>query len=325
MLSIHDTFKQFCKERHAEDKLLHNSKNFNLLQEVYANTELFDISLYDFEKNDNKVFKFKANPPQFEATTTDLKDFTLPFSSNFIKYSNDTYVFIREFSPDTITGTIYLTGYDTVFAPYIDEETGEPLEPLADELKEELAAKGYQEVTCGLITPLNCPFTISLNADTFTIKSNLFLKDEYGTEIPINESSKDDVTNLAREIFKIAFRTYAVINSLNKKSVVVDTPSTPQTEYYRRKHAETIKRYNRPIYYVLDKKEETKKVNYYKIQSRGHLEFTHSFKVRGHWRRISEKSYGKDRNGNYNILGYTWVTDYVKGNGELAQKLRVIK
>ena len=44
MLSIHDTFKQFCKERHAEDK----GKNFNLLQEVYANTELFDISLYDY-------------------------------------------------------------------------------------------------------------------------------------------------------------------------------------------------------------------------------------------------------------------------------------
>ena len=47
MQLITEVFKQFCKERHAEDK----GKNFNLLQEVYANTELFDISLYDFSKD----------------------------------------------------------------------------------------------------------------------------------------------------------------------------------------------------------------------------------------------------------------------------------
>lgn len=281
MQRITEIFKQFCKERHAEDK----GKNFNLLQEVYANTELFDISLYDFSKN-IKTCKgseiIKRDNSRAISFITD-KEICLPFQSNFIKCEKEgSYIFIREYEPEFLTGSMY-TQYKFL--------------------------KG------------NLPFAIKLFKDKqVVISTDLTPLLKTGSKVII-----DHIEEMAENLFVTIISALSVISNLSNKTVVADTPSTPQIEYYRRKHAETIKRYNRPIYYVLDKKEETKRVNYNKIESRGHLEFTHSFKVRGHWRRISEKSYGKDRQGNYNILGYTWVTDYIKGNGELAQKLRVIK
>ena len=57
----------------------------------------------------------------------------------------------------------------------------------------------------------------------------------------------------------------------------------------------------------------------------GNLEYSFAFKVRGHWRHINEGTFGKDRNGNYNVKGYTWVTEYTKGEGELAKRIRVIE
>ena len=281
MQPITETFKQFCKERHAEDK----GKNFNLLQEVYANTELFDISLYDFSK-DIKTCKgseiLKRGNNRAISFITD-KEICLPFSSNFIKCEKEgSYIFIREYEPELLTGSMY-TQYKFL--------------------------KG------------NLPFAIKLFEDKqVVISTDLTPLLKTGSKVII-----EHIEEMAENLFVTIISALEVISSLSKKSVVVDTPSTPQTEYYRRKHAETIKRYGRPIYYVLDKKEETKKAKYNQIQSRGHLEFTHSFKVRGHWRRIDEKSLGKDRQGNYGITGFTWVNEYVKGEGELVQRLRVIK
>ena len=281
MQPITEVFKQFCKERHAEDK----GKNFNLMQEIYANTELFDISLYDFSKDTEtcKGSKIIKRDNSRAITFITDKEICLPFANNFIKCEKEgSYIFIREYEPEFLTGSMY-TQYKFL--------------------------KG------------NLPFAIKLFEDKqVVISTDLTPLLKTGSKVII-----DHIEEMTENLFVTIISALSVISNLSNKTVVADTPSTPQTEYYRRKHAETIKRYNRPIYYVLDKKEETKKVKYSQIESRGHLEFTHSFKVRGHWRRISEKSYGKDRNGNYNILGYTWVTDYIKGNGELVQKLRVIK
>ena len=142
------------------------------------------------------------------------------------------------------------------------------------------------------------------------------------TNIKVIENHAEQI---AENLLITVISCLEVIGRLSDKAVVSDTPSTTKYEYYRRKHDTTIKKPIKPIYYVLDKKEETTKNKYNSIRAIGKLEFNHSFKVRGHWRRISEKSYGKDRQGNYNILGYTWVTEYVKGEGELIKKLRVIK
>jgi len=52
------------------------------------------------------------------------------------------------------------------------------------------------------------------------------------------------------------------------------------------------------------------------------INWTHKWEVRGHWRRI--KSIGKNRDGEYIISGFTWVKDFVKGDGELVVKSRVV-
>ena len=109
------------------------------------------------------------------------------------------------------------------------------------------------------------------------------------------------------------------ITNLPKYSVVSDNNNN-KAQYFPRKKLPTIKSF-KPIYYVLERKEAEKQVR--SIRARGHIEFTHSFKVRGHYRRINPTSFGKDRNGEYKLKGITFVKDYVKGEGELVKKLRV--
>ncbi|HEY8271211.1 MAG TPA: hypothetical protein VIG33_10020 [Pseudobdellovibrionaceae bacterium] len=42
-----------------------------------------------------------------------------------------------------------------------------------------------------------------------------------------------------------------------------------------------------------------------------HIDWTHRFEVRGHWRKID--TLGKDRQGKYCIHGYTWISHHEKG------------
>lgn len=53
------------------------------------------------------------------------------------------------------------------------------------------------------------------------------------------------------------------------------------------------------------------------------IDFTFAFPVRGHWRELPGKT-GKDRRGNYCVTNKTWVTESIKGSGELITK-RIVK
>lgn len=53
------------------------------------------------------------------------------------------------------------------------------------------------------------------------------------------------------------------------------------------------------------------------------IDWSHSWTVRGHWRKIN--GIGKDRNNQELVYGYTWVNSYLKGNGELVKKARIVK
>lgn len=55
------------------------------------------------------------------------------------------------------------------------------------------------------------------------------------------------------------------------------------------------------------------------------IEWKHSWRVRGHWRKISTSMLGKDREGDYSIVGRTWIKDFVKGEGPLIEKTRILK
>jgi len=55
------------------------------------------------------------------------------------------------------------------------------------------------------------------------------------------------------------------------------------------------------------------------------VEWTHSYRVMGHWRTLEPGKIGKNQEGNYIVPGFTWVKDFVKGEGELIEKIRIIK
>jgi hypothetical protein len=54
------------------------------------------------------------------------------------------------------------------------------------------------------------------------------------------------------------------------------------------------------------------------------IEWSHRFRVRGHWRKIV--GLGKDREGRYSVSNFTWVSDFVKGPEDkpLIEKVRVV-
>ena len=281
-MQIKEAFKKFTEERHKEDK----GKNHDMLQEIYASTEFFDISLID------KGYSTLNNFKQIEKDNTYKADFPieafcLPFSNAWVKLNEDTFVFIREYSPEIIIGTVYTV-----------------------DLTKEIELK---RGTYKLSGTFNVPFTIHNTGFLPYITSGLELM------------SHVDVEGIIYTTMLMGIRVCEVLNNLSKKQVAVDTDTSGHHEYYRRKRKPTIKIPVRPIYYVLGDKKENVTKKYNSIKSMGKLEYSHSFKVRGHWRRIDEKSLGKDRNGNYGVHGYTWVVEHIRGEGELTKRLRVVK
>ena len=287
-LNIKEVFKRFCKERHAEDK----GKHFDFLQETYANTELFDLGFIPYDNNSTLYYTKTGTKVRF--TTSYFKDISLPFGCQFIKSaiaedeemsSKDVegaveYVFIREYSPSVLTGTVYFVTSDS---------------------------------------SVNMPFTI------YTEKGEMIV-DIKGMEEPFDLGHNYAMTEEVRYLFSIPIHTVLKaikhICNLPKHSVVSDTPK--HSDYYTRKHGSTIK-VCKPIYYILDKNEEKEKRSYKRIKPVGHLTFDHSFKVIGHWRRISPHTYGKNRNGEYVVTGMTWVKEHTRGEGDLIRKIRVVK
>lgn len=55
------------------------------------------------------------------------------------------------------------------------------------------------------------------------------------------------------------------------------------------------------------------------------VDWSHRFEVRGHWRKL-DGGLGKDREGNYCVSGFTWVTHHIRGPEHLplVKKVRVI-
>ena len=281
--TIQEVFKQFCKERHAEDK----GKNHDLLQEIYASTEFFDTSLLEAECPN--LENFSHTDYLYKANFT-IKEFNLPFQNSFIKVDNNQFLFIREYSPEIITGTYY----------FVDYQYEEPIK--------HRMIKGN----------LNCPFTIHLSGlyPSIVMDMDFFEKEE---------KYEDDNDFFAEDLMLDIIVVCDTLNNLPHKAIAVDKPTNTFYEYYRRKRKPTIKIPQRPIYYVLGDKGQDVSAKYRYIQPKGTLEYSYAFKVRGHWRRVDDKTYGKDRNGIYNVKGYTWVTEHTKGEGELAKRIRVIK
>lgn len=68
------------------------------------------------------------------------------------------------------------------------------------------------------------------------------------------------------------------------------------------------------------------KKNKQKVTNGGNtIDWSNSWNVMAHWRRLSDpESVGLDRSGNRSAVGYTWISSYVKGDGPISNKVRVV-
>lgn len=111
--NAYDLFKQFCTERLAEAK----PSDRDGMKEIYSKTELFDISLFDLSNVFTDIMSStNFSNDKFTQCTIQDKTLTLPFESCFINYIkpsdssplfNVMSVFLREYSVNTLTGTLY--------------------------------------------------------------------------------------------------------------------------------------------------------------------------------------------------------------------------
>ena len=283
-LHVSELFKEHCNRCIKEDK----GKSYNYLQETFANTELFDLSLLNIDRDKyQEVPKPTIDGDKAISEAEFLKGVSLPFEAVFLKLPNtDTdssvTLFLHEFNPSIVTGSI----------TFMNETNG-------------LAITFHILVDIGKII-------VSLDSLTKYVQ---FLA-----------RGVEDMSKIMSYIHTYALRNLHVaidnLNNLPKHTVVAD--KTTKQEYYRRKGLPTLKVY-KPIYYVMNKKETENSRTFKLIKPLGKLEYTYSFKVRGHWRKINPDTYGKNRNGEYVVKGHTFVKDYVKGEGELVKRVRVLK
>lgn len=109
----------------------------------------------------------------------------------------------------------------------------------------------------------------------------------------------------------------AVIQRLNTEKMGIETTrATVKIGSGKEKRIHRIRR----VVHVSPKKLMTS------YESQGvHVDWSHRWEVRGHWRQFG--GLGKDRDGNYSVNGFTWVVHHEKGPEHLplVKKTRFVK
>ena len=321
---VSDFFKNFQKVTITNAK---KSEKDSLITD-FSKTELFDIVNvtnepieYDIDSHDDNSYIGELP----------LKFFSLPFENCFVKVSETkgtsknkvaseyACLFIKEDAPNLLSGIIDFKFVENEKNLFIEKllfsimlEDNKSTYYLNKKKYDKIMEK-IENIIKGYINKLEVKFK---NANDEKINE---IKDLYNSEV--FKLRENDINYLAYVVINSLVKTQRVFEKLSKCEILVD--NAIGNEYYRIKGQATKKVTNRPIYYVLDKETYTKKA--YTINPITKLEYSHAFRVRGHWRRINEKSIGKDRTGNYHIEGFTWVIDHMRGEGELVKRARIIK
>ena len=279
-----------------QEQIYKNAKKSEMdyIKESFSRTELFDFSNIKFSE------KIEYVPIERDGLLIAplVKDIAIPFESCFIKVYKDEHemnsVFIKEYSPEILTGASFM----------VNNEMGN-------------------------IIQVCTPFTINLNSLNLVIEQKVIDKlvdaimPNREAIIPAHLAKRFLYTTQFRDVATLIQLTTKVLDSLNQHAVMVDHLKKPEYYTFKDRKKPTIKRENRPIYYVMEKK--TYENVSYKIKPYTHLEYTHSFAVRGHWRVLNGAAIGKDRRGVRCVKGHTWVKDYTKGNGDFIPRVRVVK
>jgi hypothetical protein len=121
-----------------------------------------------------------------------------------------------------------------------------------------------------------------------------------------NEDKEDAPNGLNSTLHKI-------LNALNKSKLGVQSVSD-RIKIGKNKEIHKIK----TVVRVVPKKNFDPSIYSSKI------DWSHRWEVMGHWRKID--GIGKDREGNYNTRGFTWIIPHVRGpeDKKIVKKIRVI-
>lgn len=150
---------------------------------------------------------------------------------------------------------------------------------------------------------------------------------------PISYSFKDGKLGVGNSDYKQVYEEMVVqsalsviklLETINHKSWTVvsnDTPVKVKTRVGRNLTKYKYKPSN-IVYVTTEQKFRT-----------AHPELSHkiinkpnyAYEVRGHWRRLKYSQIGKDREGLRGVKGFTWVTPFIKGEGEVMKKIRIVK
>lgn len=129
-----------------------------------------------------------------------------------------------------------------------------------------------------------------------------------------------DKSPVLKDLAYICKNTVALIlNKLNQTTVagLVKNNERIKLKIRGEKHHHKIKE----IIYIMPKKDRQAS-----IPGIGQVNWTHRWRVRGHWRKL-EAGIGKNRGGEYCIHGFTWITEFEKGPESaplIAKKTRLI-
>lgn len=285
-----ELFEEFTQSVLSEHK--HNKKLHDECIDIYSKTQFFNFSNIELKEdidniNCNSTFNL-ADGTECQFISNVITN--LPFENIFIK-NKFSSIFIREFNQNTITGC-YIRN---IKEGYI-----------------------YKQ-----------PFTITYLFDEMFVRfdvNNLISSLKHiCNDVEIQNICKYFIRLMSNDIISISI----IFEKLNKRIILIDEPITNKAKYYRYKDKSkgSLKVNSRPIYIVLDEEKRVKKYNYDKICRQGNLRRDFSFPVIGHWRKLNNNNHlGKDRQGNYNVKGYTWVKSFIKGdkNSKLTQKERII-
>jgi hypothetical protein len=114
-----------------------------------------------------------------------------------------------------------------------------------------------------------------------------------------SDSGMNDLWKFANSLLKV------YLERINKEKIGIEKQNG-----IRKLGQGNLKRFYklRPITYVSPKKYQSEM----KASEPGKtIDWSHRWEVRGHWRIV--KGIGKDRDGNYTVMGFTWVNNFVKG------------
>ena len=280
---IEDVFKLFSKANLAETT---NKSDYDLCVDVYAQTQLVDISAFFKDDSDFIVPELIYNEAKIECTATSLSvygdllglEISLPFDCNFIKifqagdiktYVQSCYMFIREYDPMIYTGSM-----------------------LFEFIEKNVLWKPMFQI---VVKDNRVEFQIHLNG----------IGAKYAPESELNL--------IGKHLIGWLYKSIQGLNSISVKTHDRYVVAPLHSEYYRKKLEKRTIKVQRPIYIYVDKN-MTPALTKKESQERK-IERQNSWQVRGHWRRLDDsKKRGKNAQGEYVVEGFTWVKSHVCGN-----------